>query len=203
MIPCVPPKVLIDTTVLCGALRVDGINRKILKAARFPHFFQPVISRVCLFEFVRNAFQGLGKGDKMVIYTLQEIEAFLNEFLCPIFRYYTNLPVNSLVGRYSVETIMRENRPIGEVLVELSGCDHETAKQIITSEEMSEPLYRFDQEDFHVWITAIQEECDYILTTNYRRFPAQIGSIKRIHPREFYRYLSDMEYVFKERESDE
>ncbi|KHF27603.1 Aldehyde dehydrogenase [Anoxybacillus sp. BCO1] len=113
----------------------------------------------------------------MVIYTLQEIEAFLNEFLCPIFRYYTNLPVNSLVGRYSVETIMRENRPIGEVLVELSGCDHETAKQIITSQEMSEPLYRFDQEDFHVWITAIQEECDYILTTNYRRFPARLDRL--------------------------
>jgi hypothetical protein len=37
-----PPKVFIDTTILCGALRVDGVNRKILKAARFPHLFQPV-----------------------------------------------------------------------------------------------------------------------------------------------------------------
>nr|WP_235603571.1 PIN domain-containing protein [Parageobacillus toebii] len=106
-------------------------------------------------------------------------------------QYYTKLPVNSLVGRYSVETVIRENRPIGEVLVELSGCDHETAKQIVSSQEMSEPLYRFDQEDFHVWITAIQEECDYILTTNHRRFPAQIGPIKRIHPSDFYEHLSN------------
>ncbi|NNU92497.1 PIN domain-containing protein [Geobacillus sp. NFOSA3] len=186
-----PPKVFIDTTILCGALRVDGVNRKILKAARFPHLFQPIVSRVCLFEFIRNASQGLGKGDKRVVYNQQEIEAFLNEFLDPIFQYYTNLPVNSLVGRYSVETVIRENRPIGEVLVELSGCDHETAKQIVSSQEMSEPLYRFDQEDFHVWITAIQEECNYILTTNHRRFPAQIGPIKRIHPSDFYNHLSN------------
>ncbi|QSB49419.1 MULTISPECIES: PIN domain-containing protein [Bacillaceae] len=186
-----PPKVFIDTTVLCGALRVDGVNRKILKAARFPHLFRPVVSRVCLFEFVRNASQGIGKGEKRVVYNQQEIEAFLNEFLDPIFQYYTKLPVNSLVGRYSVETVIRENRPIGEVLVELSGCDHETAKQIVSSQEMSEPLYRFDQEDFHVWITAIQEECDYILTTNHRRFPAQIGPIKRIHPSDFYEHLSN------------
>ncbi|TXK89723.1 PIN domain-containing protein, partial [Parageobacillus sp. SY1] len=164
---------------------------KILKAARFPHLFQSIVSRVCLFEFIRNASQGLGKGDKRVVYNQQEIEAFLNEFLDPIFQYYTNLPVNSLVGRYSVETVIRENRPIGEVLVELSGCDHETAKQIVSSQEMSEPLYRFDQEDFHVWITAIQEECNYILTTNHRRFPAQIGPIKRIHPSDFYNHLSN------------
>jgi hypothetical protein len=107
-----PPKIFIDTTVLCGALRTDGINRK---------------------------------------------------------------PVNSLIGSYNVETIMREHRPIGDVLVELSECSHKTAKEIVSSQVMSEPLRRFDQDDFHVWITAIQEECDYILTTNHRRFPSEIG----------------------------
>ncbi|WP_404451837.1 PIN domain-containing protein [Virgibacillus necropolis] len=71
-----PQKVFIDTTVLCGALRVNGANRTILKAARFPKIFQPVISRICLFVFVRNASEGLGKGEKMVIYTQEEIEAF-------------------------------------------------------------------------------------------------------------------------------
>lgn len=109
-----PPKVFIDTTVLCRALRANGINRSILSAARTPRLFQPVISRVCLFEFVRNAANGLGKGEKMVQYNQEEIEAFLQEFLVPIFEYYSKLPVNSIVGRYSVETIMRENRPIGK-----------------------------------------------------------------------------------------
>jgi hypothetical protein len=174
-----PPKVFIDTTVLCGALRVNGVNRNIIKAARFPGIFQPIVSRVCLFEFIRNA------------YNQGEIEGFLNEFLGPIFSYYSKLPVNSLVGRYSVETIIREHRSVGDVLIELSGCDHETAKQIASTQEMSEPLYRFDQDDFHVWITAINEECDYILTTNHRRFPSEIGNIKRIHPGDFYEHLSN------------
>ncbi|WP_255259757.1 PIN domain-containing protein [Lentibacillus sp. CBA3610] len=143
-----PPKVFLDTTVLCGALRKDGINRKILRAAQFPHFYRPIISKVCLFEFVRNASNGLGKGNRMLTYDGQEIEFFLNEFLSPITAYYAELPVNSIVGRYSVETIMRENRPIGAVLTELSGCSNEMAEQIASSLEMSKPLYRFDQEIF-------------------------------------------------------
>ncbi|WP_257348179.1 PIN domain-containing protein [Pseudalkalibacillus decolorationis] len=184
-----PPKIFIDTTVLCGALRVDGVNRNILKAARLPKLFQPVVSRVCLFEFVRNASQGLGKGNNSVIYKSEEIEAFLQEFLRPIFDHYSHLPVNSLIGRYSVKTIMQEHRPIGDVLVELSGCNHQMVQEIASTQEMSEPLHRFDQDDFHVWITAIQEACNYILTTNHRRFPSEIGKIKRIHPSNFYEHL--------------
>lgn len=184
-----PPKVLLDTTVLCGAIRKDGVNRRILQAARFSEFYRPVISRVCLFEFVRNASNGIGKGRNMIQYDQLEIETFLYKFLNPIIEYYTELPVNSIVGRYNVETIIRENRPIGEVLVELSGCSDEMATEIASSQEMSEPLRRFDQDDFHVWVTAIREKCDYILTTNSRRFPSKIGRIDRIHPAEFYSCL--------------
>ncbi|UTR10170.1 PIN domain-containing protein [Evansella sp. LMS18] len=59
---------------------------------------------------------------------------------------------------------------------------------------MSIPLKRFDQEDFHVWSTAIQQECNYIITSNTRRFPAAIGRIERIHPTDFYRQLEDYLY---------
>lgn len=75
--------------------------------------------------------------------------------------------------------------------MELSGCSDETTQHIASTQEMSEPLHRFDQDDFHVWVNAIQEECNYILTTNHRRFPSEIGNIKRIHPSDFYRYLSN------------
>ncbi|TLS36467.1 PIN domain-containing protein [Pseudalkalibacillus caeni] len=186
----IPPKVFIDTTVLCGAIRKDGVNRSILKAARSPLLFRPIISRVCLFEFVRNAAEGLGKNEKRVTYNKDEIDGFFTSFLSPIFDYYMELPVNSLIGRYSIETIIREHRPIGEVLTELSGCNDETAKKIASSKKLlDEPLHRFDQDDFHVWVTAIQEECDYILTTNNRRFPLEIGKIKRVHPSDFYEDL--------------
>ncbi|GEL76674.1 PIN domain-containing protein [Tenuibacillus multivorans] len=153
-----PPKIFVDTTILCGALRVDGINRALLKAARFPHLYKPIISRVCLFEFVRNASKGLGKNRNKVFYTPQQIEKFIDHFLDPIFKYYMGLPVNSLIGRYSVETIINKHRPIGDVLIELSACVRETALEIAASQDMSVPLREFDQNDFHVWITAIQEE---------------------------------------------
>lgn len=90
-----------------------------------------------------------------------------------------------------METIMREHQPIGDVLVKLSGCSHETAEEIASSLEMSEPLRQFDQNDFHVWITAIREECNYILTTNHRRFPSKIGKIQRIHPRTLFEDLNN------------
>ncbi|WP_241654634.1 hypothetical protein [Sporolactobacillus shoreae] len=54
-----PPAVFIDPTVLCGALRVDGVNRKILKAARFPNLFHPVLSKVCIWEFICHTSKGL------------------------------------------------------------------------------------------------------------------------------------------------
>lgn len=53
-------RVFLDTTVLCGAIRADGLNRQILRLARASVYFTPVISRVCLFEFYRNATNGLG-----------------------------------------------------------------------------------------------------------------------------------------------
>lgn len=138
---------------------------------------------------MRNASNGLGKGNNMVKYSEEEIKAFTLGFLAPLFDYYSDLPVNSVVGRYNIETIIRENQPIGEVLTLLSGCSDEFAKQIAAGQEMSEPLHQFDQDDFHVWVTAIQENCDYIVTTNTRRFPSQIGKIQRIHPGDFYDFL--------------
>ena len=81
-----------------------------------------------MFEFVRNAANGLGKGAKRVMYEAGDIDEFLQEFLNPIFEHYKHLPVNSASGRYSVETIIREHLPLGDVLVELSGCDYNTVK---------------------------------------------------------------------------
>ncbi|HEU5138458.1 MAG TPA: PIN domain-containing protein [Bacillales bacterium] len=180
-----PPKVFLDTTVLCGALRKpEGLQSDLLEFAGTSVILQPIISQVCLLEFYRNALNGLGN----LIYSDQEIRLFLNEYIDPILDGVS--PVNSVVGRYSIETILRENRPIGEVLIELSGCTSEQARQIVEQQEMSEPLHQFDQNDFHVWVTAIQADCRYIVTSNTHRFPAKIGSIERIHPLDFYKLVS-------------
>ncbi|MFD2618742.1 PIN domain-containing protein [Terrilactibacillus laevilacticus] len=145
-----PPKVFLDTTVICGAIRKNGVNRKILQVARLPYLYQPVLSRVCLFEFIRNATNGIGKGEKMVKYEEWEIQTFLNDFVYPILEHYSDLPVNSVVGRYSIETRIRDNRPIGEVLIELTGLTNKDAEKLAIehSKEMQEPLKKFDQRRF-------------------------------------------------------
>ncbi|WP_246092654.1 PIN domain-containing protein [Terrilactibacillus laevilacticus] len=127
----------------------------------------------------------------MVKYEEWEIQTFLNDFVYPILEHYSDLPVNSVVGRYSIETRIRDNRPIGEVLIELTGLTNKDAEKLAIehSKEMQEPLKKFDQEDFHVWSTAIQQECEYIISTNTHRFPSEIGKIKRIHPADFYQQL--------------
>lgn len=181
-----PPKKFIDTTVLCGALRTNGINRKILEMGASPHFFKPVVSRVCLLEFYRKAlFDGLSG----TTYTFELVTEFLDLFVYPILD--NNTAVNSLVGRESFEVIVRNRRPIGEVIVELSGCTREEANRIVSQEQMDKPLHHFDENDFHVWVTAIIEKCNFILTNNTKRFPEKIGNITRVKPGDFYNMIMD------------
>lgn len=183
--PSLPVKAMIDTTVLCGAIRSPrGINEKILILARANILFTPVFSRVCLLEFQRNALKGLGN----VVYSPDEVESYINGMIYPILD--ENPPVNSAVGRYSIETILRENRPIKEVLELLSGHTLDEVDDIAANQELSEPLHKFDQADFHVWVTAIQTRCEYIVTANSKRFPKKIGKIERIHPSDFYNMLT-------------
>lgn len=98
------PKSMLDTTVLCGALLTNGANRKLLKMAR-AGIYQPVISNVCLLEFLRNASKGLGKGDKKRAFDWPEIEGFLNGFVFPALQ--EEEVTNSVVSRTSYEVIKR------------------------------------------------------------------------------------------------
>lgn len=66
---------------------------------------------------------------------------------------------------------------------------------LITPKAMNDmhlPLEQFDIHDFHdfhVWGTAIETECNYIITRNTKRFPARIGSIVRMDPLDFHESL--------------
>mgnify|MGYP002347280239 CR=1 FL=1 len=76
------------------------------------------------------------------------------------------------------------------VLELLSGHTIREVDNLATNQELSEPLHKFDQDDFHVWVTAIQTHCNYIVTANTKRFPKRIGLIERIHPKDFYYMLT-------------
>jgi hypothetical protein len=90
----VKPRALKDITVLCGAIRSpNGINEQILTLARASILFTPILSKVCLLEFKRNAINGLGN----VVYSPLEVERYIKGMIYSILD--ENPPVNSVVGR--------------------------------------------------------------------------------------------------------
>lgn len=175
------PRVLFDTTVLCGAIHSSGINRQLLTIASQTIDYRVVISRVCLMEFYHNALiKGIG-GQK---YPLDLVNNFLEMFVYPIL---DNQPaVNSRVGRLAHDIVSRLGYPIGKALVEISDCDTQTAVSIAQDHGLQKPLSNYDENDVHVWVTAIKEECKYIITSNTKRFPQSIGVIEVIKPGVFY-----------------
>lgn len=178
------PIVLFDTTVLCGAIRTNGINRQLLKMASQTLDYRVVLSKVCLLEFMKKAtYDGIGG----IIYPIDIVEEFLDFFVYPILK---NTPaVNSAVGRHHWEIVRRREMQIGQALAEISGISTEKAVLLVESKGMQGPLREFDEQDVHVWITAIQENCTFIVTSNTKRFPKTIGEINRIKPGDFYNMI--------------
>lgn len=181
------PKALLDTTVIVKSLLTEGINRELLMMARTSIFFEPVISNVCMLEFLRNASKGLKTSIKLqrTPYTWEEIQSFLNFYIYPILG--DQGPVNSAFSRENREVIERFTNvaTLRDVLYDLTSLTEDDTRALIESQELDEFLGKFDLQDFHVWATAIETKCDYIITDNINRFPKRIGSIERVTPREF------------------
>ncbi|WP_404459823.1 PIN domain-containing protein [Sutcliffiella horikoshii] len=184
------PKAMLDTTVLCGALLTDGANRSLLRIARLG-IYQPVISNVCLLEFLHNASKGLGKGSKKKVFDWNTIDTFLNFFVFPSL--LGKEVTNSVVSRNSYEVIklltLKPHHSLGDAILQIMSLSEAQLKELIIEKDMQLPLEDYDINDFHVWSTAIENNCDYIITSNTKRFPKKVGPITRIHPIEFLRIL--------------
>lgn len=78
----ITPKAMLDTTVLCGALLTNGVNYKLLREANLGSY-QPVISNVCLLEFIRNAANGFKVNGKIKSFDWGTIDSFLEGLIFP------------------------------------------------------------------------------------------------------------------------
>jgi hypothetical protein len=104
-----------DATVLCGAIRKPtGYNFKLLELAAGRAVLSGFTTDVAGMEFVRNALDGLSG----VTYDMELIEAFLDHF-APLFNPDNIQP--SPIGRALPMQVSLHNRPIGEVVYELTG----------------------------------------------------------------------------------
>jgi hypothetical protein len=108
-----------DATVLCGALRKPtGYNFKLLELAADGTLLQGFTTDIAGMEFVRNALDGLSG----VSYDMELIEAFLDHF-APLFNPDNVEP--SPVGRALPARVSLHNRPIGEIVYEMTGRTRE------------------------------------------------------------------------------
>ncbi|MFZ3589170.1 PIN domain-containing protein [Bacillus sp. DJP31] len=180
------PSVMFDTTVLCGALITDGVNRQLLRLASQTVDFHPILSKVCLLEFYKKAVYDGISGMK---YKKELVEDFLELFVYPIL---SNSPaVNSKVGRYHSEIIRRNEMRIGQALAEISGFSTTNAVSLIEDAGLQDPLRYYDEQEVPVWVTAIHEKCRFIVTSNTKRFPKSIGNIIRVRPGDFFNMFMD------------
>ncbi len=107
--------VCFDATVLCGAIRKPtGYNFKLLELAAGGAVLSGFTTDIAGMEFIRNALDGLSG----VIYDMEMIEAFLDHF-APLFNPDNIQP--SPIGRALPMQVSLHNRPIGEVVYELTG----------------------------------------------------------------------------------
>lgn len=104
----ITPKALLDTTVLCGALLTNGVNRQILYSAQLGSY-QPVISNVCLLEFIRNAAEGIGNRNKKKVFDWETIDSFLNQFVFPALQNeeVTNSAVSPVIVTKSLKCLQK------------------------------------------------------------------------------------------------
>lgn len=137
-------------------------------------------------KFYKKAlFDGLAGN----VYEESEVQRFLDFFVYPILE--NKEAVNSRVGRYHLEIVKREGMPIGQALAEISGLATNEAVRLAEDQGLQQPLRDYDQQDVHVWVTAIQERCTYMISRNIKRFPERIGKISRIRPGDFYHLITE------------
>jgi hypothetical protein len=114
-------------------------------------------------EFVRNALDGLGG----VSYDMELIDAFLDHF-SPLFNPENVEP--SPIGRALPAQTSLHNRPIGEVIYELTGRTREDLLDGLP-QQLRLLAGEFDAYDVHLVAAAVARDADVICSANRAHLP--------------------------------
>jgi hypothetical protein len=156
--------VVFDATVLCGALRKPtGYNFKLLELAADGTLLQGFTTDIAGTEFVRNALDGLGG----VNYDIELIEAFLDHF-APLFNPDNVEP--SPIGRALPTQTSLHNRPIGEIVYELTGRTREDLLDDLPH-QLRLLAGELDAYDVHLVAAAVARDADVICSANRTHLP--------------------------------
>lgn len=156
--------VVFDATVLCGALRKPtGYNFKLLELAADGALLQGFTTDIAGTEFVRNALDGLGG----VSYDMELIEAFLDHF-APLFN--PNNVEPSPIGRALPAQTSLHNRPIGEIVYELTGRTREDLLDGLP-QQLRVLAGEFDAYDVHLVAAVVARDANVICSANRAHLP--------------------------------
>jgi hypothetical protein len=169
--------VCFDATVLCAAIRKPtGQNFKLLELAADGAALNGFTTDVAGMEFVRNALDGLSG----VVYDVSQIERFLDYF-APLFNPDNVEP--SPIGRALPKQTSLHNRPIGELVYELTGRTH-TELLADLPQQLRLVASEFDAFDVHLVAAAAARGADVICIANRAHLPegSLAGGIEVIGP---------------------
>jgi hypothetical protein len=140
---------------------------KLLELAADGVLLQGFTTDIAGMEFVRNALDGLGG----VSYDMELIEAFLDHF-APFFNPDNVEP--SPIGRALPAQATLHNRPIGEIVYELTGRTCEVLLYDLPR-QLRLVAGEFDAYDIHLVAAAVARNADVICSANRAHLPE--GSI--------------------------
>lgn len=179
-------KVLIDTTVLCAAMRKpDGLCMELLQLARIDAF-EPILSEEIVAEWVRNCRRGLGRGRATTVFTEEDLDDF-----CRLLEPLLN---DENVARVRIGRAASPAYPIrqeeGYTLIQVPMGAQSPASGMLDPQTIGIK----DIGDVHVVEAALRYGCSYLCTANVRDFPDGLrlaDAIEVIRPERLLRLLVD------------
>ena len=134
-------------------------------------------------EFLRNAYTGFGAGSRFRVYAPDEVEQFLDTF-APLFD-VDNIHASPL-GRVLTPNHALHDRPLGEVLYELTGETDDSLLENLERQPTVTPgasLKHFDPLDLHLALVAVRDGADVLCTSNTTDYTMdRIGRVRIATP---------------------
>ncbi|HEY6888824.1 MAG TPA: hypothetical protein VI300_13620 [Solirubrobacter sp.] len=117
-------------------------------------------------EFLRNAYEGFGAGNRFRRYDEAELTEFLDTF-APLFD-ATSIHA-SPIGRALTPNHALHDQPVGEVIHALTGYDDVSLLAELERQPTVTPgqsLKHFDPFDLHLALVAVRDGADVLCTSN-------------------------------------
>lgn len=174
-------RVVVDTNILCAAILTPGLSRKLLQLGRSGLIYEPVIGEVVVCEFIEHC----RKGMRGRTFSEEEIDDFFR-MVAPMLDFENIKRIR--IGKELWIDVTRLKMPVQQCLYDMFYTDLGVRKSelLLELEQYGKNLEDVDLGDLHVMYSALQYDCNVIVTTNTDDFPKVLGEIEVFKPGYYY-----------------